>query len=163
MKKIGIILCLCSMLAAVPGLAADKKKGLVQTASGQGYGMAGCGLGSILFGEQPGMIQIIAATFNNTQGNQTFGITSGTSNCVDEGQQQRTAALFITANREALEKDISRGSGESVATLSEIMGCGDAQAFGTKLQSNYSRIFPDQNVSTDSVVSTIQSMVKSCS
>ena len=40
------------------------------------YGLAGCGLGSMVFGDQKGMIQILAATTNNTFGTQTFGITS---------------------------------------------------------------------------------------
>src|SRR5205823_3826374 len=40
------------------------------------YGLAGCGLGSMLFGDQKGMIQILAATTNGTFGSQTFGITS---------------------------------------------------------------------------------------
>ena len=52
------------------------------TASGahKSYGTAGCGLGSLVFGDQPGIIQIVAATLNGI-GGQTFAITSGTSNC----------------------------------------------------------------------------------
>src|SRR5262245_21507042 len=51
-----------------------------------GYGMSGCGLGSILFGtDQNKVMQILAATSNGCFGSQTFGITSGTSNCVSGG------------------------------------------------------------------------------
>src|SRR5437868_47659 len=51
-----------------------------------GYGMAGCGLGSLLFGpvNEP-FAQVLAATTNATFATQTFGITSGTSNCVSGG------------------------------------------------------------------------------
>src|SRR6266571_3742686 len=42
------------------------------------YGAAGCGLGSMVFGNQPGGVQVLAATTNAT-GIQTFGITTGTS------------------------------------------------------------------------------------
>ena len=42
----------------------------------------GCGLGSMAFEGNDGLIsQVSAATTNGTSGNQTFGITSGTSNC----------------------------------------------------------------------------------
>src|SRR3954469_775685 len=75
------------------------------------YGLAGCGLGSMVFGDQKGSIQILAATTNSTFGSQTFGITSGTSNCVDSGPGTSGARIFIEGNREALAKDAARGSG----------------------------------------------------
>ena len=49
--------------------------------SAGGYGSAGCGLGAIVFGSKPGMIQVLAATTNATFYSQTFGITTGTSEC----------------------------------------------------------------------------------
>ena len=49
--------------------------------SANGYGAAGCGLGAIVFGSKPGMIQVLAATTNATFYSQTFGITTGTSEC----------------------------------------------------------------------------------
>ena len=69
---------------------------MVDEMSGQGYGMAGCGLGSILFGAKPGKIQILSGTTNGIYGNQTFGISSGTSNC-DIPEMGQQAAAFITA------------------------------------------------------------------
>lgn len=147
-------LCLSSLLMAAPVLAAEKAKPLL--AAGQGYGMAGCGLGSILFGEQTGMIQIVAATTNGIYSHQTFAISSGTSNCTDAGgDDQRSASLFIEGNREALEKDVARGGGETVATLSSIMGCKDSSAFGAVLQKNYGKIFPSQAAATENVVQSI--------
>ena len=42
----------------------------------------GCGLGSLVIKDQSTvMLQVLAATTNGTSGSQTFGITSGTSNC----------------------------------------------------------------------------------
>ena len=66
------------------------------------YGPAGCGLGSLIFDADSGWTQIFAATTNGTSGNQTFGITSGTSNC-DTGPTKQSAKNFVTANRVALE------------------------------------------------------------
>ena len=112
----------------------EKKKSLHDQFSGQNYGVAGCGLGSIVFGDQPGLIQVVAATLNGT-GVQTFGITSGTSNCGEAGKQAR-ANQFIEVNKEALANDIARGTGDSVASLAEVMGCQNTD-FPTQLRKNY--------------------------
>ena len=55
------------------------------SAMADGYGPAGCGLGSMIFEPDSGFTQVFAATTNGTSGNQTFGITSGTSNCASGG------------------------------------------------------------------------------
>ena len=48
------VLFIMVLTVAVAGFGA--RKGLVEEVSGQGYGAAGCGLGSILFGSKPGFI-----------------------------------------------------------------------------------------------------------
>lgn len=116
------------------------------------YGTAGCGLGSIIFGDSPGIVQIFAGTTNGIFATQTFGITSGTSNCVDGGGGGRRAQVFIETNRQAIAKDISRGGGETIVNLSTLSGCTDATAVGTALQRNFKSIFPDASV-TDTQVS----------
>ena len=46
----------------------------------------GCGLGTMLFDGQQGIApQVLAVTTNGTSGNQTFGITSGTLGCTQDG------------------------------------------------------------------------------
>ena len=122
------------------------------------YGMAGCGLGSMIFPDG-GVIQILAATTNGISGNQTFGITSGTSNCEVDGNGA-SAALFIEANREAVGKEISRGTGESLETLARLGGCASASEIGTYLQSEYQSIFPSAKVSDKQVGMTIVTMLK---
>ena len=125
------------------------------------YGAAGCGLGSIFFGSKPGFVQVLAATTNGTSGNQTFGITSGTSNCDTAPGGSASAKVFIAANREALSKDIARGSGETITNLSTLAGCGNAANVGATLQKNFKTIFPaatatDENVGTN-IVNTLKS------
>ncbi|TMB17060.1 MAG: DUF3015 domain-containing protein [Deltaproteobacteria bacterium] len=114
------------------------------------YGLAGCGLGSMIFGDQKGAIQILAATTNATFGTQTFGISSGTSNCV-EGSGPQGARNFIEGNREALAKDAARGSGETIATLSAIAGCKDAKAVGFALQKRFAQLFPGEKTPVEQV------------
>jgi hypothetical protein len=125
------------------------------------YGTAGCGLGSIVFGNSPGIVQIFAGTTNGTFATQTFGITSGTSNCVDGGGGGPTAAAFIQTNRQALSKEISRGNGETIANLSTLSGCSDAGAVGVTLQKNFKSIFPDASVSDTQVSSSVLTVLRS--
>jgi hypothetical protein len=92
--------------------------------------MAGCGLGSIVFGNQPGLIQILAATTNGTFANQTFGITSGTSNCAEGGVSLSSAAdqeAFVKVNYASLTRDAATGKGEYLQAMATLLGC-DAEA-----------------------------------
>ncbi|MEK7355641.1 MAG: DUF3015 family protein [Bdellovibrionota bacterium] len=135
----------------------QQRESLHDQVTGQGYGLAGCGLGSIVFGPKPGMIQIVAATLNGT-GVQTFGITTGTSNCDIPGMGHQAAA-FIEVNREIVSKDAARGEGETIASLASIMNCSDEAAFGQNLQQNYESIFATENNSYDvtrKIISTIE-------
>lgn len=102
------------------------------------WGMAGCGLGSMVFADQPGFIQVVAATLNGTSGNQTFGMTSGTSNCTEAGGQ--ATLNYIENNKVALQNDISRGQGDALTGLLNMWGCENYSAVGSVLQQNYNNI-----------------------
>ncbi len=112
------------------------------------YGMAGCGLGSVLFGsdDSKGM-QILAGTTNGTSLNNTFGVTFGTLNCSTSPSAAAVADTrenmikFITANKQELETDVAKNGGETVNTLAVIMQVEDKQKFSAKLQKNYASIF----------------------
>lgn len=130
------------MLVFVTGFAFAQEK--TTQAVARGYGQAGCGLGSLVFGSQKGPVQILAATLNGT-GGQTFAMTSGTSNC--KAVFGRDATDFIDANKMTLAKELARGEGESVETLAAIYRCQNATAVGAALRSNYHEIFstPDKH------------------
>ncbi len=137
------------------------------SALADGYGTAGCGLGSIVFGNKSGIVQIFAATTNGTFASQTFGITSGTSNCQDAAPTKAGAKVYIETNREALAKEIARGKGESIRNLATIAGCSDSKAVGTTLKKNFKKIFPSQTASdtevSDAILTTLSSGELSCS
>jgi hypothetical protein len=124
------------------------------------YGTAGCGLGSLIFSPGSGFTQIFAATTNGSSANQTFGITSGTSNC-DTGPSSATAKNYVQANRVALAKDISRGKGATLSALSEVAGCSDSKAVGLKLRKNFKRIFPNAKVEDAAVSDSVVKLLKS--
>ena len=118
------------------------------------YGPAGCGLGHMLLGSDPGIMQILAMTTNGIFYNQSFGITTGTLGC-DVGGSGASAAIFIEANREAVAKDVSRGGGETIATIAEIGECSSSEQVGHYLQGQFGTIFPDAGVSDHTVGETI--------
>jgi hypothetical protein len=105
-----------------------------------------CGWGSKLFDGQSGVApQVLAVTTNGTFGNQTFGITSGTSGCTQDGAVKSNwkTALFIDGNRDALARDMSVGSGEALDSLAHLMGveAQDRAAFSRTAKDNMARIF----------------------
>lgn len=110
-----------------------------------GYGSAGCGLGSIVLGDKPGFMQVFAATTNGTSGSQTFGITSGTSNC---GSAGKSSEQFIEANKVSLGNDIARGQGETVDSLASIMNVSNKTEFASVLKAQYSEIFKTSDAKT---------------
>ncbi|MDH4466650.1 MAG: DUF3015 family protein [Bacteriovoracaceae bacterium] len=133
-----------------------KKKGLIQEMSGQGYGMSGCGLGSILFGEDNSVgIQIFSSTTNYTAYNQTFALTSGTSNCnPNYGSEEADATLkntlkYVESNFISLKNDVAKNQGQTLAGLGGVLGCTDNQELGSLLQSNYETIYPTTNKSAN--------------
>jgi hypothetical protein len=135
------------------------------TASAQGlkgtgsYGTAGCGLGSLVFGNQAGGVQILAATTNGTFASQTFGITTGTSNC-GAGLIAQGTKNFVEANRETLAKDMSRGQGETIGALTVMAGCSDSRQVGAALQSNFDKIFPSAQATSDDVAKALLETLK---
>ena len=145
MKKIlfGMILMLGSLAMAKP------------------YGEAGCGLGSVIFGNEAGSNQIFASITNYVLGDQTFGISSGTSNCVDDGKvaSGKEVPMYIEVNKLALAKDAARGQGETLAGLSQIMGCKEQATLGTALKGNYESLFDSKtpaNEITDGIITIIK-------
>jgi hypothetical protein len=106
------------------------------------YGMGGCGLGSMLITGSNSFEQIFVGTTNNWTGTNTSGMTSGTSNCRDGAKS--TANLYYEINKEALKRDIARGSGETIVSLSQILGCDNSDVLANRLQSNYNRVFTSE-------------------
>lgn len=115
------------------------------TASAANYGMAGCGIGSLAFKDQPGKIQIVAALLNNFIVPQTSAITSGTSNCNEASGKDSVMEAYLETNTFALQNDISKGNGETLTGLLTIMSCNNFDSVSANLKNNYSYIYQDQN------------------
>jgi hypothetical protein len=126
----------------------------------------GCGLGSMAFQGQNGLVsQTFAATTNGTSGNQTFGITSGTSNC----EQYKTFTMneklnsFVADNMDSVAKDIAKGEGEYLDTMASLMDVNQAQRpqLYAALQKNFSRIYSSPSVTHADVLVSISEVTSS--
>jgi hypothetical protein len=118
----------------------------------------GCGLGSLVIKDQSTvMLQVLAATTNGTSGSQTFGITSGTSNCNKPSNFVSNDKLnqFVGENMDELALDISAGKGETLATVAKLMNVENTPAFSSKLQANFSNIYTSENVTSATVIDSI--------
>lgn len=124
----------------------------------------GCGLGSMAFEGQNGLVsQTFAVTTNGTFGNQTFGITSGTSNCdrAKSFTQNERLSIFVAENMDGIAKDIAKGEGEyldTVATLMEVEQAERPQLYA-HLQKHFSRIYPTASVTHAEVLANIGDVV----
>jgi DUF3015 family protein len=149
-----LALAIAAVVFALPAVAQSRSQTESAIRGTGKYGAAGCGLGSMAFGDTPGGVQILAATTNGLFGTQTFGITTGTSNC-GPGLFAQGTMNFVEANREALAKDISRGEGEAIGALTVINACEDSHKVGAALQRNFKAIFPSESASNEDVTRAI--------
>lgn len=125
----------------------------------------GCGLGGMAIGEKDGLGYKLLGTFlNGLSGNQTFAMSSGTSDC--EGDQ-RTAMydkinVFVADNMDVLAVDIAQGQGESLDALAEIaeVPADKRPALYAALQSNFDAIYPTAQVSHTIVVNEISRIMQ---
>ncbi|MCB0218656.1 MAG: DUF3015 domain-containing protein [Chrysiogenetes bacterium] len=161
MKK---ILSIVSMVAMMAFVAAP--------ASAASYGMAGCGLGSMVFGPSGEMgksignskvSEVLAATTNGTFGSQTFGITTGTSNCTSGGMamMEKEQELFAEVSYDEISREMAKGEGEYLTAFATVMGCSaDVHSdFASVTKANYGKIFGAEASASD-VVSSVKSLLR---
>jgi hypothetical protein len=147
-------LVLAMLVAIAPGAA---------LAAGENN-VGSCGVGSKLFDGQKGIApQVMAATTNGSTGNQTFGITSGTLGCTQDGvvKSNWKTAMFIDGNKEQLARDMSIGSGESLDSLASLIGVREEHkaAFHLSAKQNFGRIFASDSVTTPQVLASLKQVL----
>jgi hypothetical protein len=117
---------------------------IMSTSAFAAHGPAGGGLGSILFEGKDGLVMnVLAATFNGTSGNQTFGMSTGTLGCEDAKTAKVSAVSFIEGNTVALSNDIARGNGETLDAY--LMVINKKNADKSVLKNNFATIFAKGN------------------
>ena len=137
-------------------------------AAGQAQNNTGCGLGTMFIGDKANdslLGQLAMTTLNGICGNQTFGITSGTSECKKPARIVSNERLneFVVANMDNLAKDVAMGRGESLDTMAELMSipAEERTMVFAQLQANFSNIFTSERVEAADVVDNIVSVINS--
>lgn len=123
----------------------------------------GCGLGSVIFEGKDGLVsQVCAVTTNGTFGNQTFGISSGTSNCDSPSSFASNEKLnkFVADNMDNLAIDMAKGKGEYLDTLVILMDIPEVEreGFSKKLQGNFSKIYTSESITSPEILNNIESV-----
>lgn len=127
----------------------------------------GCGLGKLAWGDyahQKNIApQVMMATTNGTFGSGTFGISSGTSGCTNDGKvmaEQKTT-LFAELNFENLSQEMAQGQGEHLASLATLMGVpAEHQAeFFAMTQERYTSLVKTGEASPVAMVKAINSAI----
>ena len=151
MKKYIAAMCLASLAGGA--WAADAKPNNV-----------GCGVGSMIFeGSSDVISQILASTTNGSFGNQTFGISSGTVGCSQNGMvpARKMAVLFIEGNQDKLAAEMASGQGASLTGLAYVVGVSPAEqmAFNQTLKQHYAAIVTDSQISAAQMQANLKSVL----
>jgi len=118
MRKLGLMLLAVAVVcfSAAGAMAANPDNG------------PGCGLGKLAWADYSAQKsigpQVLMATTNGTFGSNTFGISSGTSGCTNDGKvfAEYKVPMFAEINFENLSQEMAQGRGEHLASLATLMG-----------------------------------------
>lgn len=123
----------------------------------------GCGLGKLAwsdFKNQKNIApQVLMATTNGTFGSQTFGISTGTSGCSNDGKvwAEHKVTMFASINFEDLSQEMAQGGGEHLVSLATLMGVpAEHQAeFFAMTQEKYTSLIQSGETSPVAVVKAL--------
>ncbi len=127
----------------------------------------GCGLGKLAWADYKNQKniapQVMMATTNGTFGSNTFGISSGTSGCTNDGQvmaDQKTN-MFAQLNFDNLSQEMAQGKGEHLASLATLMGIPAEQhtAFFGLTQERYTALVQAGETSSVALVKALNDAV----
>jgi len=127
----------------------------------------GCGLGKLAWSDYKNQKnigpQVLMATTNGTFGSTTFGISTGTSGCTNDGKvmaEQKTT-VFAQLNFENLSQEMAQGQGEHLASLATLMGvpAEHQAAFFAMTQERYTSLVKTGEASPVAMVKAINDAI----
>jgi hypothetical protein len=128
--------------------------------------MAGCGLGYLLLSNKDNqkVTQVLGATTNGT-GGQTFGISSGTSGCTEDGAVKlaRATEVFAEVNYDALRREMAAGQGEYVNAFASLLGASDSTRpeMVRFFQQQYQSIVPSSSTDSAEMLKNLEAQLSS--
>ena len=132
-------------------------------AAGNSDNGPGCGLGKLAWMDYASQKQIapqvMMATTNGTFGSQTFGISSGTSGCTNDGVIMKNKHVSLTsATFEDLGQEMAQGQGEHLASLATLLGISeqDQPAFFALVQEKYTSLMESGRTTPIAMLQALQ-------
>jgi hypothetical protein len=110
----------------------------------------GCGLGAMVFEgkKETVLFQMLASTTNGSFGNQSFGITSGTLGCTNDGivKNNEKVDVFASVNFENLKQNMAQGQGEYLTSFANLLGVSEnlQPVFFTLTQEQYASLIKSE-------------------
>ena len=124
---------------------------------------AGCGVGTLIFKDQHGLLYNLLATTTNGILFGTVSQTFGILNCPADASASGKIASFIEFNKQQLVVEVAQGKGDHLAALVEMYGVkqADRQAAIAALKANQVSIFSQPTTSgiQGEMSKTLQSFV----
>lgn len=124
-------------------------------------GSSGCGAGWFIL-KKNSLISSLSRSFTNIMLSNTFGMTTGTSNCAKHSIVKNDfKAIHFTENSfEQLQTEMALGEGAYLLTLADLMGCSGASTrFQNVVKSNYEGIFPASDTKPDQMLKNVKGQV----
>ncbi len=146
-KVVGIV-----ALAALPSLA-----------FAEAPGGPNCGWGNMLFKGNAGLGPHLGASLTNgTSGNATFGMSSGTNGCSPNGTLTYGGISLLAQVMDEFSEDVARGEGDALNAVALTLGIEvkDRATFALLARDNFSTLFPNESVSAEDVMASIQQLMK---
>ena len=124
-----------------------------------------CGWGNMLFKGQSGLpMHVLASWTNNTSGNATFGMTSGTNGCSANGTLTYggNAMIDMSSIMDEFSEDVARGHGDALTTVAVALEieAQDRSAFEAAMHQNFAVIFPSENVTAEEAMASVLKIMK---
>lgn len=126
----------------------------------------GCGLGKLAWSDYGGQKQIapqvFMATTNGTFGSQTFGISSGTSGCTNDGVIMKNKHVNLASGAfDSLKQEMAQGGGEHLAALATLLGIPveEQPTFFSLVQEKYASLVQSEETTPSTMVQTIQAAI----
>ena len=127
----------------------------------------GCGLGKLAWSDYGGQKQIapqvFMATTNGTFGSQTFGISSGTSGCTNDGVIMKNKHINLASGAfDSLQQEMAQGGGEHLAALATLLGVPDEEqpVFFSLVQEKFALIVESEDITPIAMLQAMQDVME---
>ena len=124
-----------------------------------------CGWGNLLFeGETGTSYHLLGTFFNNSLGNNTFGMSSGTNGCNTDGTLTYGGKSFLSFSNILTEftEAVAQGDGEALDAVAVMFGIEkqDRGVFAEVTHAHFDKLFPSENVTAEQVFQTLREIMK---